>query len=160
MQKAASSRGISSSGRCTSSAKRRVGSTKARYPGYLAEPCSPAPSRRRPRTSRRHHGRPGQVVTYGELDAEANRLCQLFRSLGLRPGDHVAFCMENHPRFLAIAWGAHYAGLDYTAASARLTTDELAYIVNDCGAQVFITSAYKADQAAEIVADTPGVSSG
>jgi long-chain acyl-CoA synthetase len=60
----------------------------------------------------------GQVVTYGELDRRANQLSHLFRSLGLRPGDHVAFCMENHPRFLEVAWGAHYAGLYYTAASA------------------------------------------
>ena len=38
-----------------------------------------------------------------------------------------------------------------------LTTDELSYIVNDCGARAFITSAYKADQAAELVDTTPGV---
>ena len=37
------------------------------------------------------------------------------------------------------------------------TSGELAYILNDCEAQAFITSKYKADQAAEIVADTPGV---
>ena len=68
----------------------------------------------------------------------------------LQPGDHVAFCLENHPRFLQIAWGAHYAGLYYTAISSRLTAEETEYIVNDCGAQVFITSRYKADVAAEI----------
>src|SRR5262249_9013174 len=90
-------------------------------------------------------------------DAAANRLSQLFHGAGLRPGDHVAFCLENHPRYLEIAWGAHYAGLIYTACSSRLTSGELAYIVNDCGARAFVTSMYKADQAAEIVADTPGV---
>ena len=31
--------------------------------------------------------------------------------LCLRPGDHMAFCLENHPRFFEVAWGAHYAGL-------------------------------------------------
>jgi long-chain acyl-CoA synthetase len=100
-------------------------------------------------------GGSGQVVTYRELDAEANQVSHLFRSLGLRPGDHVAFCLENHPRFHALAWGAHYAGLYYTAMSSRLTTDEMAYIIEDCGAQVFITSAYKADQAAELVGVLP-----
>jgi len=92
----------------------------------------------------------GQVITYGELDAEANRVSHLFRSLGLQPGDHVAFCLENHPRFLALAWGAHYAGLYYTAMSSRLTTEEMAYIIEDCGARAFVTSAYKRDQAAEL----------
>jgi acyl-CoA synthetase (AMP-forming)/AMP-acid ligase II len=99
----------------------------------------------------------GEVVTYGELDAAANRLSRVFHDLGLRPGDHVAFCLENHPRYLEIAWGAHYAGLVYTACSSRLTSNELAYIINDCGAKAYVTSKYKADQAAEIVADTPNV---
>jgi len=30
------------------------------------------------------------VVTYGELDAWANRAARVFRSLGLEAGDHVA----------------------------------------------------------------------
>jgi acyl-CoA synthetase (AMP-forming)/AMP-acid ligase II len=97
-------------------------------------------------------GGTGEVMTFRELDDMANRVSQLFADAGLKPGDHVAFCMENHPLFLAIAWGAHYAGLYYTAASSRLTTAELEYIVEDCEAQVFITSAYKAQQAAELVA--------
>jgi len=99
----------------------------------------------------------GAVQTYGELDAGANRLSQLLYATGLRPGDHVALCLENHPRFLEIVWGCHYAGLIYTAASSRLTSEELSYILRDCGARVFITSAYKAAQAGEIVASTPGV---
>ncbi|MET0901668.1 MAG: acyl-CoA synthetase, partial [Acidimicrobiales bacterium] len=90
-------------------------------------------------------------------DAEANRVSHLFRSLGLRPGDHIAFCLENHPRFHALVWGAHYAGLYYTAMSSRLTTEEMAYILDDCGAQGFITSSHKADQAAELVDQMPAV---
>ena len=92
----------------------------------------------------------GQVITYRELDSEANRVSHVFRSLGLQPGDHVALCLENHPRYFALVWGAHYAGLCYTAMSSRLTTDEMAYIIEDCGARAFVTSAYKADQAAEL----------
>jgi len=92
----------------------------------------------------------GRVTTYGELDDTANRLARVFRAAGLRPGDHVAFCMENRPEFLPIMWGAHYAGLYYTAISSRLTAEELAYIVEDSGSRAFLTSPYKADQVAEI----------
>ena len=99
----------------------------------------------------------GFTMTYAELDAAANRLSNLFRSHGLKTGDHVALCMENHPRYMEVIWGCHYAGLIYTACSSRLTSGELVHIINDCGARVFITSAYKADQAEEIVADTPAV---
>ncbi|HEY1118625.1 MAG TPA: AMP-binding protein, partial [Acidimicrobiales bacterium] len=99
----------------------------------------------------------GQTMTYAELDDEANRLSQLFRSLGLQPGDHVAFCMENHPRFLAVAWGCHYAGLYYTAMSSRLTDDEMQYIINDCGARAFITTAYKREAAGKLLGQAPNV---
>jgi long-chain acyl-CoA synthetase len=101
--------------------------------------------------------RSGQTITYRELDEEANRASHLFRSLGLAPGDHVAFCLENHPRLLGLAWGAHYAGLYYTAMSSRLTTDEMAYIVTDSGSRVFVTSAHKRDQAADLLDRLPGV---
>lgn len=99
----------------------------------------------------------GETITFGELDAEANRLARLFHDAGLRPGDHVAFCLENHARFLSIAWGAHYAGLIYTALSSRLTTDEMEYIIENCGAEAFITSTYKREQAVDLVERMPKV---
>jgi acyl-CoA synthetase (AMP-forming)/AMP-acid ligase II len=99
----------------------------------------------------------GDVTTFAELDAAANRVSRVLRSCGVQPGDHVAICMENHPRYIEILWGCHYAGAIYTAASSRLTSPELTYILNDCGAKVFITSQYKADQAAEVVDGTPNV---
>ncbi|HEX4867333.1 MAG TPA: AMP-binding protein [Acidimicrobiales bacterium] len=99
----------------------------------------------------------GETITYAELDAEANRLSRLFRAAGLQPGDHIAFCLENQAHFLPVMWGAHYAGLYYTAMSSRLTTEEMAYIVGDCGAQAFITSSYKADQAAQLRDQMPAV---
>jgi acyl-CoA synthetase (AMP-forming)/AMP-acid ligase II len=102
-------------------------------------------------------GGSGETVTYAELDADANRLARLFRSLGLDPGDRVAVCMENRPEYLSITWGAHYAGLYYTAISSRLTSDELAYIIEDSGARVLISSPYKADQLAEIAETLSGL---
>ena len=99
----------------------------------------------------------GWTQTFAELDAAANRLSQVLRAAGLMTGDHVALCLENHPRYLEILWGCEYAGLIYTAASSRLTSDELVYIVNDCGAKAYITSTYKADQAAELRVRAPAV---
>ncbi|MBO3751389.1 acyl-CoA synthetase [Streptosporangiaceae bacterium NEAU-GS5] len=83
----------------------------------------------------------GRVVTYQELEEESNRLAHLLRSAGLRTGDHIAFMLENHPLFMAVVWAAHRSGLYYTAISSRLQTDEVAYIVANCEARVFITSA-------------------
>ena len=92
----------------------------------------------------------GEEMTYFELDEKANRIANLFVSLGLNAGDHVAFCLENTIDFLPLAWGAHYAGLYYTAISSRLTDEEMSYIVKDCGARVFITSVGVRDTAEQM----------
>lgn len=97
----------------------------------------------------------GEVTTYGQLHERAVQLSNVLRSAGLQPGDHIALCMENHPRYLEVIWGCHYAGLIYTACSSRLTKAELVYIINDCAAKGFITSKYKADQALEIADEIP-----
>lgn len=99
----------------------------------------------------------GRVITYRELDAESNRLAHLLRARGLRPGDHLAMMMENHPSFLAIAWAAQRSGLYYTPVSSRLQPDELAYVVDNCRARAFVCSAETAGVAAAVTARTSGV---
>jgi acyl-CoA synthetase (AMP-forming)/AMP-acid ligase II len=95
-------------------------------------------------------GGSGEVVTYAQLHDTALRLAQLLRSLGLKPGDHVALCLENRPEYLALTWGAKYAGVYYTAISSRLTAEELGYIIEDSESRVLITSPHKADQVGEL----------
>ena len=87
----------------------------------------------------------GQVVTYTDLERGSNQAAHLFRALGLARGDHLAICLENHPAFLQICWGAFRAGLYFTAISYRLQAEEVEYIVNDCEAKVVVTSSYLAD---------------
>lgn len=82
----------------------------------------------------------GEATTYAQLDARSNQGAQLFRSLGLNPGDVIAILMENHPRYFEIAWAAQRAGLYYTCISSKLTAGEIEYIVRDCGAKLLIVS--------------------
>ena len=99
----------------------------------------------------------GETVTYGRLDEGSNRFAHLLRRLGLRPGDGIALCLENDARYYEIVWGAQRSGLYYTAVSTRLTPGELEYIVNDCGAQVLVTSATLAPLATAIADRIPSV---
>jgi acyl-CoA synthetase (AMP-forming)/AMP-acid ligase II len=99
----------------------------------------------------------GQVISYRELNEASNRGAHLFRSLGLGLGGNIAVYMENNAAFLQICWAAHRAGLYYTCISSYLTAEEVAYIVADCGARVFITSEAKADVAAKLDGQMPGV---
>src|SRR5215510_9865932 len=89
--------------------------------------------------------RTGKAITYRELDVRSNQGAQLFRSLGLATGGHIALLMENRLEFMEICWAAQRSGLYYTAISCYLTHDEIAYIVADCGARVVITSTKYAD---------------
>jgi long-chain acyl-CoA synthetase len=102
-------------------------------------------------------GGSGETVTYAELDEGSNRLANLLRSRGINTGDSIAICMENNAPYLVTTWAAQRSGLYYTAASSRLTPGELEYIVNDCGAQAFITSYDKRDLAADLLDKMPNV---
>jgi long-chain acyl-CoA synthetase len=99
----------------------------------------------------------GQTVTYAELEADSNRIAHLLRTAGLKPGDAMAICAENHPWYFKVCWAAQRAGLQYTAISSRLTLGEAEYIINDCGAKAFITSQYKAELAAQLSDKMPNV---
>jgi long-chain acyl-CoA synthetase len=99
----------------------------------------------------------GEVVTFREYEAASNRMAQLYREQGLRRLDHVAFFMENSPRLLECEGGAERTGLYYTCVNSYLAPEEVAYIVNDCGARVFVTSEAKRDVASQLPALCPGV---
>ncbi|MBL4666696.1 MAG: AMP-binding protein [Sneathiella sp.] len=99
----------------------------------------------------------GATITYKELDERSNKLAHYFRSLGLQVGDHIAFLLENNDKFHEVCWGAQRAGLYFTAISPRLSVDEAAYIINDCGAELFITSHYKRDIAEGVAPKLPNV---
>jgi acyl-CoA synthetase (AMP-forming)/AMP-acid ligase II len=95
-------------------------------------------------------GDSGEMVTYRQLDERSNQGAQLFRSLGLQAGDHIALMMENSRQFLEICWAAQRAGLIYTPISTHLKRDETAYILENCQARLFICSLTFAGVADEV----------
>lgn len=99
----------------------------------------------------------GERVTFAELEQTANQIAHLFRSLGLQRGDHIALLLENHPRFLQICWAAQRCGLYYTAISWRLQAEEVAYIVENSTASLFITSKARAEVVAPLLAQNAAV---
>ena len=82
----------------------------------------------------------GTTLTYRQLDDASNRGAQLLRALGLRAGDHMALLFENSLRFFEICWAAQRSGIYFTAISTYLVAEEIAYIVGNCGAKVFVVS--------------------
>ena len=97
----------------------------------------------------------GASMTYAELDAFAKRLGRLYHAMGIKPGEHVAYCTENRLECMALQWGAHYVGLYYTFISNRLTPGEASYIVADCDAQVLVVTTKTAPGLIEAVKALP-----
>ena len=99
-----------------------------------------------------------EQVTYRELDERSNQLAQLMRAAGLRPGDHIAALLENNVRYPEVYWAAIRSGLYVTTVNRYLTAEEAAYIVEDCGAKVLVSSAAMGEVAVHVarqVADCP-----
>ncbi len=79
--------------------------------------------------------------TFAELDAEANRLARAMRRHGIGPGSHLAIVCGNRPEFAAAVFASLRNGTTYTPVNWHLTPDEVAHIVDDCGATVVIGDA-------------------
>jgi acyl-CoA synthetase (AMP-forming)/AMP-acid ligase II len=99
----------------------------------------------------------GLQLTYSEFESRVNQTAHLFRDMGLERGDHVAFLAENHPVLPLCNAAAERTGLIYTPINHHLAIDQVAYIVNDCQAQVVVTTAGQIDLAAGLPARCPGV---
>lgn len=84
-----------------------------------------------------------QRFTYAEFAARVARLAGALRSLGVQPGDRVAFLSTNCHRLLEAYYGVPEADGVLLALNVRLAAQELAYVLNNSGAKVlFFESAF------------------
>ena len=100
----------------------------------------------------------GRVRTFAEVNANANRLVRLLRSVGLVAGDSVAVLISNRGEFVEVLVATLRAGFRITPINWHLGVDEVAYILNDCEAKAVFcearvaTSESAADLAPALVA--------
>lgn len=83
-------------------------------------------------------------MSWAELRTRSVQAANTLHQFGLRAGDPVAFCIENRFEFAVLVWACLDAGYRYTPISTRLTPDEVAYIVDDCGASVYLHTQHTA----------------
>ena len=75
-------------------------------------------------------------LTYAQFADRAGRLAGAIRSMGVAPGERVAFLSTNCHRFLEAYYGVVAAGAVLLPLNYRLSADELAYILDDSEASV------------------------
>ena len=101
------------------------------------------------------HDYTGQDRTFGQLNANANRVARLLRQAGLRAGDSVALACSNRAEFCDVLLGVLRVGMRCTPVNWHLTGDEIAYIVGDCEAKAFFADARIARAAETAAAQCP-----
>jgi len=77
-------------------------------------------------------------LTYGELAARAKGMALALDELGVEHGERVAIVSPNSGRFLASFFGVSGYGRILVPINFRLTSDEIAYVVEHSGASVLL----------------------
>lgn len=99
----------------------------------------------------------GREVSYRELAALADRYAGGLRALGLRPGDAVVSLLPNCVEAVAFSFAAYRSGLYLVTVDWHLTVPDIAHVLIDSEAKVFVAGLRFAESArlAADAADLP-----
>ncbi|MFJ5455657.1 AMP-binding protein, partial [Pectobacterium jejuense] len=80
-----------------------------------------------------------QSLCYAELNRRANRLAHHLLSLGVKPDDRVALCLERSPDMVIGLLGILKAGAAYVPMDPAYPAERLAYMLDDAAPVVLLT---------------------
>lgn len=99
----------------------------------------------------------GRQFSYTELDGLANRVASGLQSLGVEPQNRVSIYSQNRWEWLVSYHGILKAGAVVNPVNIMLTPEEVAYVLNDCGASAVLTSGDKTPRLVELTQDVPSL---
>lgn len=77
-------------------------------------------------------------ISYRDFDRRVDRVAAALAAAGLGPGDRVAVLDKNSLEYAELLFGATRIGAAQVPVNYRLAPDEVAYIVNNAQAKVFV----------------------
>ena len=83
----------------------------------------------------------GQTFAAGPYFERVQRAAGALQRLGIRDGDTVALMMRNSPTVLELMLACRWLGIVWCPINWHFKHDELRYILDDCGARLFIADA-------------------
>lgn len=95
--------------------------------------------------------------TFEALDAEASRTARRLAGLGVRGGDCVAMLLHNGPGVALLAHAVLRLGATLVPLNVRLSDDELAWQIDDCGARVLVVEGRTVAQAGRARLERPAL---
>ena len=81
-----------------------------------------------------------EELSYGELNARANRLAHYLRELGVKPDERVAICVERGFEMIVGLLAVLKAGGGYVPLDSGSARERLKYMLEDSGARLVLTS--------------------
>ena len=96
----------------------------------------------------------GRSQTYAQLDLLATHAAAQLQQRGVSPGDRVALMLPNVPAFAVWYFAALRLGAIAVSISTRLTDNEVAFVLSDSGAGVFVTDAANAEKTGASLPDS------
>ena len=101
----------------------------------------------------------GRAYTYGEFNARVNRQAAALQQIGVAKGDRVAVLAPNGRAMLEAKFGPMRLGAILVALNIRLSSREIAYILNHSGAKLLIFDSELAPTVRGLLNDVPAVES-
>src|SRR6516162_1836812 len=78
------------------------------------------------------------VLTYAELDGEAQRLARRLIACGTRPGDRVALHLHNGAEIAIAYFACFLAGAIAVPINARMKAAEIEYVLEHSGSLIYL----------------------
>src|SRR6266481_1874117 len=99
----------------------------------------------------------GRTLTYAQLHRRAGQVAGLLAAAGAKPGDRIAWLGRSHEAFFEIVFGAARARVCVAPINSRLAVPEIAFILQDSGADLFFVTPefFAAAQLVAAQADRP-----
>ena len=87
---------------------------------------------------------PTRTLSFAELDALSAAFAGALRRGGIEDGDRVSIYSQNRWEWVVAYHGILKAGAVVNPINVMLTPEEVAFVLNDCGARAIVTSGDKA----------------
>ncbi|HXW45907.1 MAG TPA: AMP-binding protein [Streptosporangiaceae bacterium] len=98
-----------------------------------------------------------RALAYQELDDMCGRVAGGLRELGVRPGDRVSLYSPNRWEWVVAYHAALRAGAVVNPINVMLTPEEVAFVLDDCGAAAIFTAGEKAEAILSLTQGLPTV---
>lgn len=95
-----------------------------------------------------------EAIPYERLAARIDAVAHVLRARDVGAGDRVAFLGNNHPAFIETMLATALVGAVFVPLNTRLTPGELAYMIDDSGARLLVSTAPLEAVAAETASAT------